>query len=215
MEPAPGLPVRIVVKTDRRRGGVLVTDSTVYEVDGDTLVLAQTAPPLCDETCGGEISVTYLVEEEGGPKRYGFPAAITAYIDDYGPAPGGRAQALRVSRKARPAPCSIRACYRVEPTPMTRLDLYVGGEKVTIVDISLGGVRFSYDRSMPLEAGVSLRLCFYVAGEEHAVDARVLRTAYARGRLKVAVAEFESATGRFEQALARKIYAIQREWRRR
>lgn len=44
MEIMPGLSVRIVVESHHREGGILVMDSTVYEVSGDTLVLAQTDP---------------------------------------------------------------------------------------------------------------------------------------------------------------------------
>lgn len=206
----PGLSVRIVVETDHRRGDILVMDSMVYEVSGDTLVLAQTAPPIDSRVCSGEIMVTYLVEEKDGPVRYGFPAAITAYIDDYQAVPGRRVQALFITRKADPASYSIRMCYRVEPTPMSRLDLYVHDEKATIADISLGGVRFGFDRSIPLEAGVPVKLRFDMAGEEYTVDATILRTSYNKGRLRFAVAEFTKAMGPFEQALARRIYAIER-----
>jgi hypothetical protein len=210
----PGLSVRIVVETDHRRGDILVMDSMVYEVSGDTLVLAQTAPPIDSRVCSEEITVTYLAEEKDGPARYGFPAAITAYIDDYQAVPDRQAQALLVTKKADPALYSIRTCYRVEPTPMSRLDLYVHDEKATIADISLGGVRFGYDRSIPLEAGVPVKLRFYVAGEEYTVDATVLRTSYDKGRLRFAVAEFKKAMGRFEQTLTRRIYAIERAGRR-
>jgi hypothetical protein len=210
----PGLNVRLAVETDHRKGDVAVMNSMVYEVSGDTLVLAQTTPPLDSPVCNGEITVTYLVQEKEGPARYGFPAAITAYLDDYRGLPGGRVHAFLVTRKADPASCSIRTCYRVEPTPLSRLDLYVHDEKTTIADISLGGVRFGCDRSIPLEAGVPVKLRFDVAGEEHTVDAVVLRTSYGKGMLRFAVAEFKSVTGRFEQALARRIYAIERAARR-
>jgi|GEM_PF-619230 hypothetical protein len=210
----PGLSVKIVVETDHRRRDILVMDSMVYEVSGDTLVLTQTTPPIDSRVCGGEITVTYLVEEKDGPARYGFPAAITSYLDDYQAVPGRQVQALLVSRKADPASYSVRTCYRVVPTPMSRLDLYVCDEKATIADISLGGVRFGHDRSIPLEAGVPVKLRFYVAGEEYTVDATLLRTSYGKGRLRFAVAEFKRATGRFEQALARRIYAIERTARR-
>jgi hypothetical protein len=210
MKVVPGLNVRILVETDHRREDIPVMDSMVYEVSGDTLVLAQTAPPIDSRVCSGEIMVTYLVEEKDGPVRYGFPAAITAYIDDYQTVRGRQVQALLITRKADTASYSIRTCYRVEPTPMSRLDLYVHDKKATIVDISLGGVRFGYDRSIPLEAGVPVKLRFDVAGEEYTVDATVLRTLYDKGRLRFAVAEFNKAMGRFEQALARRIYAIER-----
>jgi hypothetical protein len=214
MRIVPGLNVRIVLETDRRRGDILVLDSTVYEVRGNALVLAQTEPPINSRICGGEITVTYLVEKADGATRYGFPALVKAYMDAYQPAPGRQVQALLVIRKADPASHSIRTCYRVEPTPMSRLDLYVYDEKVTIADISLGGVRFSYGRSIPLEAGLPVKLRFDMAGEDYTVDATVLRTSYGRGRTRFAVAEFEKKVGRFQQALARRIYAIEREARR-
>jgi len=86
MEVLPGQRVRIIVETDHGRGDALVMDSVVYEAAGDTLVLAQTTPPLASGTCGGEITVTYLVEEKDGPARYGFPAEVAACIEDYRPA---------------------------------------------------------------------------------------------------------------------------------
>jgi len=109
----------------------------------------------------------------------------------------------------------VRTCHRVEPSAVSRLNLYVHCEKATIADISLGGVRFSCDRSIPLEAGAPVQLCFDVSGEDYTVDAVVLRTSYGKGRRRFAVAEFRKAAGRFEQALARRIYAIEREARRR
>jgi hypothetical protein len=211
MDLAPGLAVRIVVETDYRRGTIQAIDSTVYEASGDTLVLAQTTPPLEDRMCRGEITVTYLIEEQDGPARYGFPAAILAYIDDYRLASGRRAPALRVAGKAEPAPYSIRTCHRVKPGAGSRLNLYVQYEKATILDISLGGARFSCDWSIPLEANRPVKLRFDVAGEDYTVDAHVLRTWRGKGRLRFAVAEFRKRPGRFEQALARRIHAIERE----
>jgi hypothetical protein len=215
MRVVPGLSVRIVVEPDHRRGNILVVDSMVYEVSGDALVLAQTEPPIGSRMCSGEITVTFLVEEKEGPARYGFSGAVIAYIDGYQPVQGAQVQALLVRRKTDPASCSLRACYRVEPTAVSRLDLYVCDEKVTIADISLGGVRFSYDKLIPLEAGVPVKLRFDVVGEDYTVDATVLRTSCGKGRLRFAVAEFERKADRFQQALARRIYAIEREARRR
>jgi hypothetical protein len=210
----PGLNVKIVVEKDHREGDILVMDSMVYEVSGETLVLAQTAPPIDSGVCSGKITVTYLAEEENGPARYGFPAVITTHIEDYQAAAGRQVQALLVTRNGDPASYSMRTCYRVEPTSTSRLDLYVHDEKAAIADISLGGVRFGYDRSIPLEAGAPVKLRFDMAGEGYTIDATVLRTSYGKGRTRFAVAQFTRVTGRFEQALARRIYAIERAWRR-
>ena len=84
------------------------------------------------------------------------------------------------------------------PTDRARLGLYVGGSKVLVTDISLGGVRFVYDVKLPLVPDLSLDLRFYLAGEDYAVPSRILRIAYNRGRFRTAVAVFTRAPVRFE-----------------
>ena len=127
---------------------------------------------------------------------------------------GRQVQALLGHERSRPG---LRYQHKDVPprraTPMSRLDLYVHDEKATIADISLGGVRFGFDRSIPLEAGVPVKLRFDVAGEEYTVDATVLRTSYDKGRLRFAVAEFKS-DGPVRAGPGPQIYAIERAARR-
>ncbi|MGD0230285.1 MAG: hypothetical protein ABSC19_07995, partial [Syntrophorhabdales bacterium] len=120
----PGLPVRIVMGEDRWAEDIITLDSAIYEVNGASLVLAQTYPPVDDKVRGREVTVTFLgraLDEQ--PVRLGFPAVIVGCIERYRPATGravyeaGRAAgAIRAERKGAAVPFTMRASFRVEPT---------------------------------------------------------------------------------------------------
>ena len=59
---SPGLTIRIVTGIDVPREIIFVKASTVYEVKGQTAILAQTDPPLLTSTLHKDIIVTYLVK---------------------------------------------------------------------------------------------------------------------------------------------------------
>ena len=86
----------------------------------------------------------------------------------------------------------------------------MSGMKVEIADISLGGVRFSYDVALPLAPELPVTLRFDLAGVDYSVSGRILRITYNKGRFRTAVASFANVTGRFEQALVRILHVIQR-----
>jgi hypothetical protein len=200
---APGIAVRIVVETDGREGTALVLESKVYEADGSRLVLAQTEPPMDASACSGEVTVTYLVQGENRTERFGFPASVVACLPDYRLAAGGTAQALVVMQKGKAVPFSARTYLRVTPTAPSPLTLYVDGVLVRIADISLGGVKFSYDRTLRLMAKESVKLRFDVAGKDYIVGATILRTSHEMGRFRLAVASFTYTTPSFDRALVR------------
>jgi hypothetical protein len=154
--------------------------------------------------------VTYVAQTGQKTQRLGFPVQVARFIDDYKTAAGVPAPAFAVTRKGEPAPFSARRYVRVEPTDRSRLDLYVAGAKVRIADISLGGVRFTYDVSLPLVPDLPLDLRFDLAGVDYAVSSRILRITYDKGRFRTAVAGFTDMTARFEQALVRTMHVIQR-----
>jgi hypothetical protein len=197
---APGIAVRIVVETDGREGTALVLESKVYEADGPRLVLAQTEPPIA---CSGEVMVTYLVQGENRAERFGFPASVVACLPDYKLADGGTVQVLVVMQKGKAAPFSARMSLRVTPTALSPLTLHVDGVLVRIADISLGGVRFSYDRALGLKANDSVKLRFDVAGKDYIAGATILRTSHEMGRFRLAVASFTYTTPSFDRALVR------------
>ncbi|MGD0229668.1 MAG: hypothetical protein ABSC19_04820, partial [Syntrophorhabdales bacterium] len=67
--------------------------------------------------------------------------------------------------------------------------------------------------ALGLDGPGPVTLRFDMDGHDYAVDARVLRTWRGKRGLSFAVARFIRVTGPFEQALARKVRAIERKAR--
>ena len=213
----PGATVKLVVEVDPQTERINARNSTVYDVDGERLVLAQTEPPIGDSMLGKEITVTYLAREKNGPVRYGFPAVITGLIDDYTLMSTREVRAVAVRKRTGPVPYNIRMYYRVEPTARSGLDMSIHAKKVNILDISLGGVRFTYDSDgLELHPNSVVEVRFDLGGIICRIDSIILRTWEGedegfRQNLSFAAAEFLGVTGVFEQELSRKIREIERE----
>jgi hypothetical protein len=212
----PGLSVKLVVGIDPRTERVYARNSTVHDVDGDRLVLAQTEPWIRRSMLGKEITVTYLAKEKGRSLRYGFSAVITEFIDSYVLASAQEVRAVAVRRKTDPVPYNIRVYYRVEPTGRSGLDVSVLQKRVNVLDISLGGIKFTFDRSLELKAHAEVKVNFNIEGTVYGIDARILRVwegenERLRNELAFASAEFLDVPAKLERALSRAIREIERE----
>jgi c-di-GMP-binding flagellar brake protein YcgR len=96
------------------------------------------------------------------------------------------------------------------------LDVSVYNKKINVIDISLGGIKFSFDKDLQLEANQVIEVRLGMAGAAYTVQARILRTWEAENErikkeLRFAAAGFLNVSGRIEQELSRKILDIQRE----
>lgn len=211
----PGLSARIVTEIDPARDKIRVGNSVVYDVREPTIILAQTDPPVPKSMFEKEIVVTYLVKEKGDMVRYGFPVRIAEFID-YTLSAGGQVKAISARIAGEAAPYSIRMFFRVNPTEQSRLRMSILGNRVNILDISLGGVRFSYKGPLALEAGEIVAVRLDIDGRYHRLEACILRnwTGEEQGmipRLAFATAEFLDMSNVTDHALSRKIRSIERE----
>ncbi|MBA4418010.1 MAG: hypothetical protein C0392_08890 [Syntrophus sp. (in: bacteria)] len=214
----PGQNAKVVTEIDLAKELIHVKNSLVYEVNGPTVILAQTDPPVLKSMHNGDVVVTYLVREEDILTRYGFPAYIKEFFDDYKLISSQSVQAFAVTRTAEPALYSIRMFYRVEPTSRSRLHMYIYDKKVNILDISLGGVRFSFHRNLVPEVDAIIEIHFDIDGKTYVIEARILRiwegdNACLRGELGFASAEFQQVSKALEHVLSRKIREVERESR--
>jgi len=216
MSLAPELNVKLVVETDKKRERINARNSLVYAVDGETLILAQTEPSITSSLLNKEIMVTYLLHKNGKYSRYGFSALVTELIDQYELVPDQYVRAIVLRKRSEPKPYEIRMCYRVGPSSKSGLDASILGTKVNIVDISLGGIKFSYDKSLGLDTDKVIEMHLTIAGAVYAVQARIVRTwrterERLKSELRFAGAEFLNVSGKVEQELSRKILDIERE----
>ncbi len=215
----PGLNVKIVTEIDHAGERIHARSSTVHVVGDQTIVLAQTEPPIPKSMLHKEIIITYLSGKKEGCERYGFPARIYEFVDDYHLSSSERVKALTVVPKAGPTPFNIRMFYRVGPSLTSNVCLFLNDQKLNIIDISLRGVRFSFDRKMlSLEPAMVVELHLDVYGKTYPCEANILRVwreedERFRGVHTVASAEFNKMGTTLEHILARKLRAIEQEQR--
>jgi hypothetical protein len=187
---SPGLTIRIVTGIDVPREIIFVKASTVYEVKGQTAILAQTDPPLLTSTLHKDIIVTYLVKRNEAMARYSFPARIVESID-YTLSSGELVKALVVERTGEERPYNVRMFYRVAPTGHCDVSMTIHGTPIHVLDISLGGAKVSHDTSLELESNAVVNASIEMNGRSHSFGARVLRTWEGEDfRLRFASTEF-------------------------
>jgi hypothetical protein len=210
-----GLSAKIVTEIDPAADRVRVGDSMVYEVWETTIVLAQTAPPIPKSMLHREVIISYLVWEKTDMVRYGFPAQVMELID-YSLNTGEQVKALVVNRTGEAIPYSIRMFYRVDPTAQSRLNMYVQNSSVNILDISLGGARFSFRKPLVLQSNAVVEVRLGIDDQFHGLKAHILRIWSGEGQgfsrhLSFASVEFLDISKTTEHALSRKIRDIERE----
>jgi len=214
----PGSNIRLVTEIDLARERIHVKSTTVYDVNGSFIILAQTDPPVLKSMLHKEVIVTYLKREKEGMARYGFPATVMDFVDNYKLSDSQVAKAVIVSAKADATPYSIRMFFRVEPTTRSNLTMTVEHAEVNIIDISLGGVKFSHDRRLPLNPNTVVEVSIGIDGKTHQLQARILRNwepdnERLRSQLRFTSAEFLHMKKNMEHELSRKIHQIQAEAR--
>ncbi len=217
MDILPGNQIKVVIDIDPMREKIYVRDSVVHErTAGGSIIIAQTEPPIGRSMLGKEVIITYLVRSKDEPSRYGFPARVISLIDAYKLTGGHEARAVEVVKKKKAEPYSIRMFYRVTPTERSGLRLFVGGKKVNIIDISLGGAKFSHDKNLYLEVRGVVQATLDIGGTSFKLEAMILRSweGGSQGlspRLRIASARFVDLDKKTENMLARKIREIERE----
>ncbi len=214
----PGMNAKIVTEVDLARDLIHVRNSTIYDVADETIILAQTDPPVLKSMINRVVTVTYLGRGKEGPVRYGFPVRILNIVDDYTLISSQVVDALVVQKRGEPAPYSVRMFFRVEPTSKSRLKMSVYEKDVNLLDISLGGAKFSHRKNLKLEQDTVVEVHFDVDGKAYSVHAMVLRTwegdnERLRHELGFASVEFADMTRQLEHALSGKIREIERESR--
>ncbi len=215
MDIKPGLSIRIVTEVDVTRERIHVKGSIIYDVKEGTAILAQTDPPILKSMLHKEVTITYLTKDKDVMVRHGFPARIVEFID-YNLNSGQQVRALVVERTGNEQPYSIRMSYRVAPTGRSELTMTIYGTAINILDISLGGARFTYDKSLKLEPDAIVNASIEMDGRPYGLEARILRTWYGDSEgvnhgLRFASAEFVNMSKTVEYALSRKIHEVERE----
>ncbi|HNT43633.1 MAG TPA: PilZ domain-containing protein [Syntrophorhabdaceae bacterium] len=215
----PGLNINIIINIDHMRETVDVGNSIIHEMAGDRMIVAQTDPPVSRTHLGKELFVTFLDRSGGEPHRFGFPAIVLEFLKEFElSASLKKVQALVLRKAGDFEEYNLRMFYRLEPPSDCGIRIAVDGKGVNLIDISIGGAKFSHEKVFPFEIGEPVRLSLYVDEVAYPVEAKVLRVwepENERIRKTVALAsvQFTDMEAYLKNVLARKIRDVEREMR--
>jgi hypothetical protein len=212
----PGMSVNIVADVDIDKEITEVRNAIVYDVDGAKILLSQTNPPFTKYHIGKDITVTYTVKGEDGLSRIGFSGKIASILDDYSLYSSNVVQALHVLRRGGLKTYDLRMNYRVSPKSDSGIDLYVGQERVSLIDVSLGGVRFCHAKDHPIESRTIIKMILKLDAQKFDIEAKTVNVwhpseAGRRTDLEYVSVQFMKLDKGCSHILSGKILAIQRE----
>lgn len=216
----PGTNINIIINVDHMRETIDVGNSIVHEIRDDVLIAAQTDPPISRTRLGEEIFVTFLERSPSGVQRLGFPAIVAGFVRDYELSSSGRVQALALRAAGDADEYNLRMFFRLEPPGSCGLRISIHGEPVNLIDVSIGGARFSYERSYSLNTGDDVMLTILMDTAAYAVNGRILRVwepenDRIRKSIAMASVQFIDMEAQVKNVLARKIRDIERDLRYR
>jgi hypothetical protein len=215
MEIKPGMTVNIIINIDYRKEVVETKNSIVHDVIGNKIIIAQTDPPISRTNTNKEVFATYLEKEEGKTARYGFPAKIIEFIKEYELAAQEKAQALVLLREGLREPYNLRMFYRLEPPSNCDIDIFVNGNKVSILDVSIGGASFSHNKIYPFRVNEETKIILVIGERASQIESKVVRVwklenEKVKNSLEFVSIQFLDMKGHIKNELVRKIRDIER-----
>lgn len=211
-----GVMVDVIFEGDETKNQIPRLQTIIYSIADRRMILPQTIPPVPKERQGKRLLVTFLVTNAGVSTRYGFWAKLKA-MANHEMTPSQPAPVLVIDRETEPTKCNLRMHYRIKPMLNRGLTAFFQGAPVTIVDISVGGLRMSAKTPFTFNAHDIITLTIGVDSVKFDVEGRVIRswspqaTGSAGGRQHYASVQFLSNQAARESVLSKKIILLERE----
>jgi hypothetical protein len=202
----PGLTLDIVDKERHMK-------SLIYDVINRRIIIAQTSPPLTKHYLNRELSLTFLVRKDGQPVRYGVQARVTDLIHNYRLA-SSEVEAVGLEQRTRLDTYNLRLDFRVRPPADSDLSIEWEGQKLNIIDISVGGFQFSYRGDDLPEIQEEFKITLVIDDYFLELGAKVLRIMSPvphDPHLRYVGALFMGKSRDYERYLMRKVLDIQRK----
>ncbi len=211
----PGVMAGIMFEGDETKSQISPLQTIIYSIAERRMILAQTTPPIAPERRGKRLLVTFLETNEGVSIRYGFWAKLKEVTDHeivrFQPVP-----VLMIERETEPKKCNLRMNFRIKPMLNRGLTAFFQGAPVTVVDISVGGLRMSAKTPFPFNVLDIIVVTIGVDGKKFDVEGRVIRAwspppTGAGGHQHYASIQFLNNQEARESLLSKKIILLERE----
>jgi len=211
----PGMPLEIVFEKEFNQPNAHYMKAVVYDCDKNNITISQTSPALGKNFLKRRVMATFLAQKEQRVLRFGFPAQLMDLISDYAISSENTVEALRLKKLAEQEPVDFRMYYRVQPPSETNLRLFLQEEKVSLLDISIGGAKFSYPKSHIFQPNEKVNFKLIIADAVFSVDAvvRSVRDTLfnaANRNIQYVSVEFRIEDKKIEASLGQAILDIER-----
>ena len=220
MNISQGSNVDVVVDFDWSEEIIDVRSATVYDLDDQRIILSQTSPTTATyNNIGKEVKVTYLAKEKDSPARYCITGKLVEIVSDYKLPGSETGEALIIIRESGYERFNLRLYYRLKPPTDSGIVLFLNEEEVNIIDISIGGSKFTHRKDHPVKLKETLKLILQVNEQSLDVEAQVVRILPVSGRmarkLETVAVQFLNLDRKMKELLSKKIRDIEREMRYR
>jgi len=215
MNIGPGSNVDLILEMDLVTEKIDVRRANIYDVEGDRFILSQTTPPVRASDVGKDARLTRLIQKGSQLVRLGFSGKIAEIIRDYPLNASRTVQALGIRKTSPFDTYNLRMHYRVRPGADWSARIEVDASVVNLLDISLGGARFSHDGKNPLEHGQAVQVTYTDPdGKQHQIPAEVKRVWIPQDArhtgLEFVAIRFTHLDKELERELGREIMELQR-----
>jgi hypothetical protein len=174
-----GMPLDIVFEGELNEPNAHYMKAVIYDYDRKFLTISQTSPPLNTRFLNRRLLMTFLVRQDKRTLRFGFGAKLVNLIPDYEISSGNSVEALLVQVHGEPEPTDFRMYFRVKPPSNTDVCLFIEENKVNLMDISLGGAKFTYSRRYLLRPGDVVKFKLIIGVEVFNIESIIRNIAQA------------------------------------
>lgn len=184
----------------------------VYDYENDKIIISQTSPVLSRHFLNRRMLVTFLSNVEMRVLRFGLSARLIDLIADYQISSNNNVEALVLKPYGKPDLVDFRTHFRIKPPSQSEISLFFKGEKINLIDISIGGAKFTYPKSNLFLYGNAVKLKLIIDSAEFDLEAKVCNASPPQdNNLQYIGVEFEQDNRQLGTALGRAILAIERQ----
>jgi len=211
-----GTRIDLVFENEINKSNAHYMKALVYDYEGRDITISQTSPVLSRRFLNRWILVTFLGNAEKRVLRFGFSAQLMNLLTDYQIASNKNVEALVLKQHGKPEQVDFRMHFRVKPPSQSDISLFLKEEKINLIDISLGGAKFTYPKSYLFLYGDTVKIRLIIGSTEFNLEARVRNVSLPHDfsvnkNLQYVGVEFEHDNRQLNAALGKAIIGIERQ----
>jgi hypothetical protein len=211
-----GTRIDIVFENEINKTNAHYMKALVYDYENDNIIISQTSPALNSHFLNRRIMVTFLANAEKRVLRFGFPARLIDLITNYQISSDKSVEALVLKQFEKPEQVDFRMHFRVKPPSQSSVNLFFLEQKVNLIDISIGGAKFTYPKSHVFLQGDEVKFKLIIDSTVFDLKAKVRSVVLphefsANKTLQYVGVEFKHENKQFASVLSRAIIGIERQ----